>query len=77
MKNSVEYLEHIIIDANGLRATPGKIAAIMDNPQPQNLRQLQSFLGFEQLEEVFAKFSHNNLWMLKNSENSKEHPYWI
>ena len=44
LEDSVEYLGHRV-DAEGLRATPEKIAAIQNAPQPQNVQQLRSFLG--------------------------------
>ncbi|KAJ8356525.1 hypothetical protein SKAU_G00193190 [Synaphobranchus kaupii] len=41
---SVEYLRHVI-NAEGLRTAPSKVAAIVDTPPPQNISQLRSFLG--------------------------------
>ena len=41
---SLKYLGHII-DANGTRADPTKVRAIVDCPRPQSLNQLRSFLG--------------------------------
>ena len=44
MNDSVEYLGHII-DSEGMKATPEKIAAIERAPMPKNIQQLRSFLG--------------------------------
>ena len=55
MKDSVEYLGHRV-DANGIHATPEKIAAIVNTPLPQNLQQLRSFLG---LLNYYRKFLPN------------------
>ena len=44
LKSSVEYLGHRV-DAEGLRATPEKMRAIDQAPQPKNIQQLRSFLG--------------------------------
>ena len=44
MQTSIEYLG-IIIDAKGLHATPAKIEAIVNAPQPRNVQKLRSFLG--------------------------------
>ena len=44
MQDSVEYLGHRV-DAEGIRATPEKISAIVNAPQPENVQQLRSFLG--------------------------------
>ena len=55
MRDSVEYLGHIV-DANGLHATPEKIAAIERAPRPQNVTQLRSFLG---LLNYYRKFLPN------------------
>ena len=43
-----------IIDATGIRADPGKIEAIKNFPQPQNITELQRFLG---LAYQLAKFT--------------------
>ena len=55
LEDSVEYLGHRV-DAEGLRATPEKIAAIQNAPQPQNVQQLRSFLG---LLNYYRKFLPN------------------
>lgn len=43
-KNEISYLGHII-DRNGIRKSPDKIKAILNANKPQNVTQLQSFLG--------------------------------
>ena len=42
--NKVEYLGHIF-DANGVHPNPNKLKAIMDAPEPKNVRQVQAFIG--------------------------------
>ncbi|BHF75332.1 hypothetical protein SprV_0501842800 [Sparganum proliferum] len=41
---SLEFLGHLI-DSNGIRPLPSKVAAIRDFPPPNSKRQLQRFLG--------------------------------
>ena len=55
MEESVEYLGHRV-DAEGLRATPEKVAAIAGAPEPKNIQQLRSFLG---LLNYYRKFLPN------------------
>ena len=55
MQESVEYLGHRL-DADGIRATPEKVAAIMRAPLPTNVQQLRSFLG---LLNYYRKFLPN------------------
>lgn len=43
LKSSMEYLRHQI-DAEGLHATPSKLAAIQDARPPRNEQELCSFL---------------------------------
>ena len=52
LQPSVEYLGYII-DAEGLHATPQKIEAIVNAPQPRNVQELRSFLG---LVNYYGKF---------------------
>ena len=54
-KDSVEYLGHRV-DADGIQATPQKIAAIQNAPMPKNVQQLRSFLG---LLNYYRKFLPN------------------
>lgn len=44
-KKEIKFLGHIISN-EGIRIDPDKIQTIKDFPQPKNLKQLQSFLGF-------------------------------
>ena len=55
MKSSVEYLGHIV-DKDGLRATPAKVKAITNAPEPRNVHELRSFLG---LVNYYGKFIHH------------------
>ena len=55
LKSSVEYLGHRV-NAEGLRATPEKMRAIDQAPQPKNVQQLRSFLG---LLNYYRKFLPN------------------
>ena len=41
---SVSYLGHIF-DAEGVHPNPDKVRAVIDAPQPENLKQVQSFVG--------------------------------
>lgn len=40
----VEYLSHVVF-AQGVRADPGKIQAMVDWPHPKTIKALRSFLG--------------------------------
>ena len=44
LKSSLEYLGHIV-DKNGVRTDPQKIAAVKEWPTPKNQKELMSFLG--------------------------------
>ena len=55
MKESVEYLGHLI-DAEGIHATPEKLAAIHHAPAPRNVTELRSLLG---LINYYGKFIPN------------------
>ena len=55
LQPSVEYLGYII-DAEGLHATPDKVNAIVNAPQPENVQELRSFLG---LVNYYGKFIRN------------------
>ena len=45
MTTSVEYLSHII-DAKGLQPLSSKVKTIKEAPEPTNITELKSFLGF-------------------------------
>ena len=55
LQSSVEYLGYII-DAEELHATPEKIDAIVNAPQPENIQELRSFLG---LVNYYGEFIQN------------------
>ena len=55
MKDSVEYLGHII-DKDGLHPLPGKVKAISEAPAPTNVNELRSFLGMVQ---YYSRFLPN------------------
>ncbi len=44
-RTEVDFLGHII-SADGMKMEPGKIQAIVDWPQPTNVTEVRSFLGF-------------------------------
>ena len=44
-KGRLEYLGHVV-SSRGIETSPKKIAAILNWPQPQNITQVRSFLGF-------------------------------
>ena len=52
---SVEYLGHVI-DQDGIRPLPNKVAAIDKAPAPTNIKELRSFLG---LLNYYGKFIPN------------------
>ena len=52
---SVEYLGHVI-DQDGIRPLPSKVAAIDEAPAPTNIKELRSFLG---LLNYYGKFIPN------------------
>ena len=51
----VEYLGHVI-SSNGVHTTPTKVQAVVDQPVPENVSQLLSFLGQV---NYYAKFVPN------------------
>ena len=56
-KPLVEYLGYLV-DKEGLHATPAKVEAITEAPEPRNVHELRSFLG---LVNYYAKFIHHLL----------------
>ena len=54
---SVDYLSHLI-GHNGLQMDPAKVKVIQDWPEPQKVKDIQSFLGFA---NVHRQYIHNYL----------------
>ena len=52
--NCIEYLGHIF-DQNGVHPNPNKVRAIVDAPAPQDLKQLQAFIGICQYYRRFIR----------------------
>ena len=73
LKDSVECLGHKI-DASGLHATTKKVDAVINAPQPKNVKQLRSFLG---LLQYYGRFIPNLSSLLHplNSLLQKEVPW--
>ena len=65
MRDSVAYLGHLV-DVEGIRATPEKIAAIVKAPMPKNVQQLRSFLG---LLNYYRKFLPNLVAIIQPLNN--------
>lgn len=55
LKNSVKYLGHIIT-SEGIKPNDEKVKAIVEAPEPQNIQQLQSYIG---LLNFYRKFIPN------------------
>ena len=53
-KKMIDFLGYVISE-NGLSPSPNKIKAIIEAPEPQNLHELQSFLG---LVTYYSRFIH-------------------
>lgn len=51
-KERVEFLG-FIIDADGIHPSPSKVESIMNTPEPQNVHELQAFLGLYNFYERF------------------------
>ncbi|XP_058796647.1 uncharacterized protein K02A2.6-like [Phymastichus coffea] len=62
MKDKIDILGHVI-DKNGLHKAYSKVKAVLEAPQPENKKQIQSFLG---LVNFYAKFLPNRANKLKN-----------
>lgn len=50
----VKYLG-LIVSTEGIKMDPGKVAAVADWPQPRNVKDVQSFLGFANFYRRFIK----------------------
>ena len=55
LRDSVEFLGHII-DKDGIHATPEKVNAVVNAPQPKDVSELRAFLG---LLNYYGKFLPN------------------
>ncbi|PIO55549.1 reverse transcriptase [Teladorsagia circumcincta] len=55
MKEQMEFLGHIV-DAKGIRPSPKKVQAMVNMPDPKNLKELESFIGMVQ---YYGKFIPN------------------
>ena len=70
----LEYLGHVV-SSKGIETNPKKIAAILNWPQPQNITQVRSFLGFC---NYYRKFIRGYaqvarpLYQLLTGENAKK-----
>ena len=53
-RTEVDFLGHII-SADGMKVEPGKIQAIVDWPQPTNMTEVRSFLGFANFDRRYIK----------------------
>ena len=61
MQDRVEYLG-LIIDGQGLHASPEKVKAVLNAPRPRNVQELRSFLG---MMNYYRKFIPNLATLLK------------
>jgi Reverse transcriptase (RNA-dependent DNA polymerase)/RNase H-like domain found in reverse transcriptase len=52
---SIDYLGHMI-RPNGLQIDPAKVKVIQDWPEPQKVKDIQSFLGFA---NFYRRYIHN------------------
>lgn len=56
MLTRLEYLGHII-DSQGTRVDPDKVKVIQEWPQPQNVKDVQSFLRLANYRKFVAHFA--------------------
>ena len=54
LKDRLEYLGHVV-SSQGIKTNPKKITAIINWPQPKNITQVRSFLGFCNYYRKFIK----------------------
>ena len=70
-QESIEFLGHII-DGDGIRTDPAKIAAVHDCPVPRTLKDLQAFLGlcnyYNRFVRDFAKIAQPLTDLLRTSD---------
>ncbi|XP_045452509.1 uncharacterized protein K02A2.6-like [Melitaea cinxia] len=70
MSSQLEYCGHVI-DKEGVHKTPEHVRAILEAPQPNNVKELRSFLGTINFYHKFLKNAADNLkplyQLLKNS----------
>ncbi|CAH2086484.1 unnamed protein product [Euphydryas editha] len=70
MSSQLEYCGHVI-DKDGVHKTPEHVKAILEAPQPRNVKELRSFLGTINFYHKFLKNAAENLkplyQLLKNS----------
>ncbi|VDL82659.1 unnamed protein product [Nippostrongylus brasiliensis] len=55
LKEQMEFLSHVV-DAQGVRPSPKKIQAMVNMPEPKNLKEVESFIGMVQ---YYGKFIPN------------------
>ncbi|VDL65922.1 unnamed protein product, partial [Nippostrongylus brasiliensis] len=52
LKQEMEFLGHVV-DANGIRPSPSKLKAMINMPEPKNIKETESYLGMVQ---YYGKF---------------------
>ena len=73
-KDRLEYLGHVV-SSKGIKTNPKNIAAIFNWPQPRNITQIRSFLGFCNYYRKFIKGYAQvakPLYQLLTGENAKK-----
>jgi len=69
----IEFLGYVV-SPDGIFMDPGKVKTIQDWPEPKNLRQLQSFLGFANFYRRFI-YSYSNIALPLTKLTRKDSPY--